>query len=96
MMALVNDMPKSTFEGPGLALSSDGLGRAAINPATHAAEMWTPVAVETAGCGFLPDRRPVILFERHIFQEQTLHLIVSLPRQRSRVQVPSVTIAALT
>jgi len=27
--------------------------------------------VETKGCGYLPDRRPVILFERHIFHKQT-------------------------
>ena len=27
--------------------------------------------VETKGCGFLPNRRPKILFERHIFHERT-------------------------
>jgi len=27
--------------------------------------------VETLGCGYLPDRRPQILFERHIFSKQT-------------------------
>ena len=29
------------------------------------------ISVETAGCGFLPDRRPKILFERHIFSRLT-------------------------
>jgi len=29
------------------------------------------MSVETGGCGFLSDRRPVILFERHIFHRQT-------------------------
>jgi N-acetylmuramidase len=29
--------------------------------------------VETGGCRFLPDRRPVILFERHIFSRETNH-----------------------
>ena len=29
------------------------------------------MAVETSGCGFLPDRRPPILFERHIFHRLT-------------------------
>ena len=33
--------------------------------------MWSVVTVETAGCGFLPDRRPTILFERHIFSTRT-------------------------
>jgi hypothetical protein len=27
--------------------------------------------VETSGCGFLPDRRPQILFERHVFRRDT-------------------------
>jgi hypothetical protein len=36
-----------------------------------AAELWTVLTVETSGCGFLPDRRPKILFERHIFSRET-------------------------
>jgi hypothetical protein len=36
-----------------------------------APEVWTVLAVETSGCGFLPDRRPQILFERHIFHRLT-------------------------
>ena len=36
-----------------------------------APEIWAVLAVETAGCGFLPDRRPPILFERHIFSRLT-------------------------
>ena len=35
------------------------------------AELWTVLQVETRGCGFLVDRRPVILFERHVFHAQT-------------------------
>jgi peptidoglycan hydrolase-like protein with peptidoglycan-binding domain len=31
------------------------------------------MTVETSGCGFLPDRRPKILFERHKFSELTHH-----------------------
>jgi hypothetical protein len=61
----------STFQGSGLALSNDGLTRFAGDLATHAAEIWTLVAVETSGCGFLSDRRPQILFERHIFHRLT-------------------------
>src|SRR5688572_4638136 len=33
--------------------------------------LWAVMAVETIGCGFLSDRRPVILFERHIFHRLT-------------------------
>jgi hypothetical protein len=29
------------------------------------------MSVETSGCGYLPDRRPKILFERHLFSRQT-------------------------
>jgi hypothetical protein len=31
------------------------------------------IHVETSGCGFLPDRRPKILFERHYFSRLTGH-----------------------
>ena len=34
-------------------------------------EIWAVLHVEAAGCGFLPDRRPVIRFERHIFHRLT-------------------------
>lgn len=36
-------------------------------------ELLAVVTVETNGCGFLPDRRPQILFERHIFSGLTEH-----------------------
>jgi hypothetical protein len=36
-----------------------------------APEMWSVLSVETSGCGFLPDRRPKILFERHKFHALT-------------------------
>jgi hypothetical protein len=35
------------------------------------AEIWAVFSVETSGCGFLTDRRPKILFERHIFSHLT-------------------------
>jgi hypothetical protein len=37
----------------------------------HAPEIWTVLAVETSGCGYLPDLRPQILYERHIFHRLT-------------------------
>ena len=35
------------------------------------AEIWSILSVEASGCGFLTDRRPAILFERHIFSRLT-------------------------
>ncbi len=35
--------------------------------------LWAVMTVETSGCGFLPDRRPRILFERHKFSEFSEH-----------------------
>lgn len=52
-------------------MSSEGLAIATALLNTHAAELFTVIAVETKGCGFLSDRRPQILFERHIFHRLT-------------------------
>src|SRR5262249_3233495 len=38
-----------------------------------AASLWAILSVETRGFGFLADRRPKILFERHIFSARTGH-----------------------
>jgi hypothetical protein len=59
------------FQGTGFAMSGDGLATAADMMGVHAAEVMTVLAVETQGCGFLPDRRPQILYERHIFHRLT-------------------------
>jgi len=59
------------FQGPARAMSSDGLSTAADLVGTHATELFTVLAVETKGCGFLPDQRPQILYERHIFSRLT-------------------------
>ncbi|MBM3570099.1 MAG: DUF3380 domain-containing protein [Alphaproteobacteria bacterium] len=55
------------FVGKGTPLSAAGLNAAAERLGTGAAEIWTVIRVETSGCGFLADRRPKILFERHAF-----------------------------
>ncbi len=34
-------------------------------------ELLAVLAVESKTCGFLPDRRPIILFERHVFHKRT-------------------------
>src|SRR5271157_3852589 len=59
------------FQGRALALSNDGLSTVADKLGVFAPEVWTVLAVETSGCGFLPDRRPQILYERHIFHRLT-------------------------
>jgi hypothetical protein len=65
----VRRMPE--FAGPGTPIAEQDF--AAIEQLTGAepAAIWSILAVETAGCGFLPDRRPDILFERHYFSRLT-------------------------
>src|SRR5262245_32368167 len=52
-------------------LSHAGIDRTISLLGVAAAEIWTVLAVETRGCGFLSDRRPLILFERHVFHRRT-------------------------
>ncbi len=61
------------FAGKGSPLTDAGVTGAAgrLGPGALAAHMWAVFAVETAGCGFLSDRRPKILFERHVFSRLT-------------------------
>src|SRR5215510_13273028 len=59
------------FVGKSQALSQNGLDVATGTLSVAAPEIWTVLAVETSGWGFLPDRRPQILFERHLFSKRT-------------------------
>jgi len=59
------------FQGASRALTADGLAAAAERLNVKLPEVWTVLSVETKGCGFLGDRRPPILFERHIFSKLT-------------------------
>ncbi len=59
------------FQGQASPLSPDGLKAAQDLLSIGAVEIWTVLSVETRGFGFLPDRRPAILFERHHFHKQT-------------------------
>ncbi|MSP83337.1 MAG: DUF3380 domain-containing protein [Alphaproteobacteria bacterium] len=59
------------FAGRGLPLSIGGLRTAAASLGCDLATVAEVIAVETSGCGFLADRRPKILFERHIFHRET-------------------------
>jgi len=59
------------FIGSGKPLSADGMRSATEQVRVGLPEIWAVLRVETRGCGFLPDRRPQILFERHIFHGET-------------------------
>ncbi len=59
------------FAGAATALTSAGLSAFLSATHTQAPDLWAVLAVETSGCGFLPDRRPKILFERHQFHALT-------------------------
>jgi N-acetylmuramidase/Putative peptidoglycan binding domain len=59
------------FAGSGRPLSKEGLEYALNATQLDSAQVWAVLCVETSGCGFLPDRRPKILFERHVFSRLT-------------------------
>ena len=61
----------SDFSGAGKPLSEAGLSHAGMTLGVGLPALWAVMTVETKGCGFLEDRRPVILFERHIFHRRT-------------------------
>jgi N-acetylmuramidase/Putative peptidoglycan binding domain len=60
------------FAEDGLPLSEAGM--TAVRDLLGGVEpeaLWACLRVETSGCGFLRDRRPAILFERHVFHRET-------------------------
>jgi hypothetical protein len=59
------------FTGSGTPMTASGLSAGCDQLGVKAAEIWSILTVETLGCGFLPDRRPQILFERHVFRKET-------------------------
>jgi hypothetical protein len=61
----------TTFKGTALPLDQEGIAKIADRMGIKDGELWAVINVETSGCGFLPDRRPKILFERHIFSRET-------------------------
>jgi len=58
---------------PGAAtpLTAQGIEACAHKLSVQPADIWTVLRVEARGCGYFADRRPVILFERHIFSRRT-------------------------
>ncbi len=59
------------FEGKAKPLSQQGIDAAVNQLGVAAPALWAVLTVETSGCGYLPDRRPKILFERHWFSKLT-------------------------
>jgi len=60
-----------SFVGKGALLDNDGLEEAVGILGTDQPELWAVLSVETGGSGYLIDRRPRILFERHVFHRET-------------------------
>jgi hypothetical protein len=60
-----------SFIGTSIPLSQDGFHTAIECIGTKAAELWAVISVETSGCGYFDDRRPQILYERHLFYKMT-------------------------
>ncbi len=59
------------FTGSGLPLNQDAIDAALAMTGAEPAALWAVLSVETSACGFLSDRRPDILFERHVFSKLT-------------------------
>jgi hypothetical protein len=67
----VEDSVKVPFCGKALPLDQNGIAEILDRLGVKAAELWAVIDVETYGYGFIPDRRPLILFERHKFSKFT-------------------------
>src|SRR5215510_12708813 len=59
------------FVGKAAPLTQDGFDKVLHQLDVNSASVWTLLTVETSGFGFLADRRPKILYERHIFHQRT-------------------------
>lgn len=59
------------FTGTSLPLDSSGFQMALDKLGVMASQFWAILHVETSGCGFGADRRPTILYERHVFSKRT-------------------------
>ncbi|MCR0983540.1 N-acetylmuramidase domain-containing protein [Roseomonas pecuniae] len=56
------------FTGLGLQAAVTAMG---LDPASDLPRLWAVLTVESRGFGFQPDRRPKLLFERHVFSRET-------------------------
>jgi hypothetical protein len=68
-------MAKLDFAGIGRPMTEAGMAAALVamdlDPVADLPVLWSVLTVESRGFGFQPDRRPKILFERHIFHRET-------------------------
>lgn len=64
-------MAHDEFRGKSLPITETGFRAALGTLGVDAPTLWAVMKVEAKSCGFLPDRRPLILFERHKFHEAT-------------------------
>lgn len=62
---------QTDFRGKGTPLTKTGVQVVLDMLKIDAPTLWAVLATETAGVGFLSDRRPDILYERHIFSKLT-------------------------
>lgn len=61
----------SGYASNGAPLTAVGFDKASTVLGARREALWAVLSVETAGCGYLPDRRPKLLFERHHFSRLT-------------------------
>ena len=61
------------FVGAATPLAAEDVAAAAGKLNCEPAAIWAVCDIESAGGGFLPDKRPKILFEAHIFGQLTQH-----------------------
>jgi hypothetical protein len=66
-------MPELQFAGSAIPLSGDDIAAAAASLGVEPAVIAAVAEVESAGGGFLPDKRPKILYEAHVFGRLTGH-----------------------
>src|SRR5262245_45531080 len=59
------------FAGASKPLTQKSLDAAAAIVDINNIAMWAVIQIESSGAGYLPDRRPKILFERHKFHRAT-------------------------
>jgi hypothetical protein len=59
------------FTGAATPLTAQGIQAGADKLSVGPAEIWAVLRIETRGVGYFGDRRPAILFERHVFSRRT-------------------------
>ena len=64
-------MANIAFQGPGAPATREGILSVLETLNVKLPQLLAVISVETSGCGCLADRRPTILFERHVFSRQT-------------------------